>query len=167
MMNTFRISIFLLLLGVMVTAFTPAFAACSNNFIEIKGENRSSRFKVEIADTPELRQKGLMFREYLATTHGMLFIFDTPDKVGFWMKNTPIPLDIIFINANGHIARIARQTEPYSLDLIEGGSDSIQYVLEINGNAAQQFGIREGDSTRHPRFNQELSVWPCKSRTGS
>ena len=148
--------LFLFLFGIMLFISKPLLSACSDHFIEIKGDNYSYRFKVEIADTIELRRQGLMFRENLGATQGMLFLFETPGNQSFWMENTPIPLDIIFIEPDGRISKIAEQTVPYSRDSIEGGSDTIQYVLEVSGNTAKNFGITVVDYSRHPRFNQEM-----------
>ncbi len=120
-----------------------------------------SRFKIEIADTNKTRQQGLMFRENLGVTQGMLFIFETLGNVSFWMKNTPLPLDMLFIDARGEIVRIEHQTTPYSEDGIDGGSPTILYVLEVNGGTARRFGIQPGDVIRHPRINQDLAAWTC------
>jgi uncharacterized membrane protein (UPF0127 family) len=102
------------------------------------------KFSVEIARTEQEQAKGLMFRTSLPDNGGMIFPMRQPGPVAFWMKNTPLPLDIIFIRADGTIARIAAETVPYSLDLVESG-EPVTAVLEIAGGAAAAAGIQEGD----------------------
>lgn len=101
-------------------------------------------FRVEIARTGEEQARGLMFRTSLPDRGGMIFPMAPPRPATFWMKNTPLPLDIIFIRADGTIARIAARTTPYSLDLIESG-EPVAAVLEIIGGGAEAAGIAEGD----------------------
>ena len=101
-------------------------------------------FRVEVADTPEAQARGLMFRTELAPDEGMIFPYRTPGQLSFWMKNTPLPLDIIFIAEGGRIANIAANTVPYSLDPVLSEGAAIA-VLEIPGGRAAQLGIRAGD----------------------
>ncbi len=108
-------------------------------------------FQVEVAGTPEAKARGLMFQESLAEDHGMLFLFDPPANIAMWMKNTLIPLDMLFIDANGRIVKIAARTEPHSTVAITAGQP-VRAVLEINGGASQRFGIREGDTVIQPTF---------------
>ncbi len=107
-----------------------------------KGE--TLKFKVEVASTPEAQQRGLMFRESLAPFAGMLFPLNPQRVASFWMKDTPLSLDIIFIRKDGTIARIAADTVPYSLDQLESG-EPVGAVLEIAGGRAAQLGIQEND----------------------
>lgn len=104
------------------------------------------RFTVEIARTPEQQQHGMMFRTSMAPDRGMLFPYDEPREVGFWMKNTLIPLDIIFIRSDGTIARISTAV-PRSEALVPSGEPVIA-VLEIPGGRAAELGIREGDTVQ-------------------
>ncbi len=101
-------------------------------------------FKVEVARTENDQARGLMFRESLAPDAGMIFPMDPPRWASFWMKNTVIPLDMIFIRADGTIARIAAETVPYSLDPVDSG-EPVAAVLEIAGGRAAALGIAEGD----------------------
>lgn len=101
------------------------------------------RFTVEIARTPEQQQHGMMFRTSMAPDRGMLFPYDEPREVAFWMKNTLIPLDIIFIRADGTIARISTAV-PHSEARVPSG-EPVVAVLEIAGGRAAELGIREGD----------------------
>jgi uncharacterized protein len=102
------------------------------------------RFSVEVARTEQEQERGLMFRTALPKDGGMIFPMDPPRPATFWMKNTPLPLDMIFIRADGTIARIAADTVPYSLDLVDSG-EPVAAVLEIAGGAAAAAGIEEGD----------------------
>jgi uncharacterized membrane protein (UPF0127 family) len=104
---------------------------------------------VEIARTPSERSHGLMFREELEKDHGMLFDFGEEQPVSFWMKNTPLPLDLLFILADGEIVRITEQAEPYSQKLLPSGQP-VRYVLEILGGSAGARGIRTGDRLGRP-----------------
>ncbi|TVV73717.1 DUF192 domain-containing protein [Sphingomonas solaris] len=111
-----------------------------------KGERR---FTIEVARTPGEQEHGLMFRERLDPDGGMIFPFSPPRPASFWMRNTVIPLDLIFIRADGRIARIAADAKPYSLDLIESG-EPVAAVLEIAGGRAAELGIAAGDIVRWP-----------------
>ncbi|WP_208979010.1 DUF192 domain-containing protein [Stappia stellulata] len=102
------------------------------------------RFEVEIAETPQARARGLMYREALASDAGMLFDFQEEREVAFWMKNTLIPLDMIFIEASGRIAHIARETEPLSEELVPSRA-VVRFVLEVPGGTAARLGIVPGD----------------------
>jgi len=108
------------------------------------------RFTVEVAATPGQQETGLMFRRSLAGDRGMIFPCDPPQDVAFWMKNTLIPLDMVFIRADGTIARIAANTVPESLEPVPSG-EPVAAVLEIRGGRAAELGIREGDRVDCPR----------------
>ncbi|HEY0446228.1 MAG TPA: DUF192 domain-containing protein [Allosphingosinicella sp.] len=113
--------------------------------LEIRSASgRSHRFSVEVARTPDEQAQGLMFRERLGPGQGMLFPFPSPRPAGFWMKNTLIPLDMIFIRADGSIARIAQNTVPHSLETVTSG-EPVAAVLEIAGGRSAELGISEGD----------------------
>ena len=111
-------------------------------------------FTVEIADTEELRTRGLMFRQRLPEDRGMLFDFESPRPVSMWMKNTYISLDMLFIRKDGTIAYIAENTVPKSLDTI-GVSEPVLAVLELAGGTARKLGIRAGDTVYHRLFRNE------------
>jgi len=108
-------------------------------------QGRTVAFNVEIADSPAKRELGLQYRRDLASDHGMIFLFPAQSEQTFWMKNTPIPLDMIFISRELKIVGIVEQATPFSLDPRSVGAPS-QYVLEINGGLAKRNGIRRGDS---------------------
>lgn len=99
---------------------------------------------VEVADTPKKRERGLMFRKELGAQHGMLFLFRREANHTFWMKNTPLPLDIIFIDSDRHIVGIQADTVPYSLQQLRAGGSS-QYVLEVNAGFCAREGVAAGD----------------------
>jgi uncharacterized membrane protein (UPF0127 family) len=113
----------------------------------VDGARGQHRFTVEVARTPEQQERGLMFRTALPPMGGMIFPFDEARPARFWMRNTPLPLDIIFIRQGGTIARIAARATPQSLDLIESG-EPVVAVLEIAGGEAARLGIAEGDRVR-------------------
>jgi uncharacterized protein len=102
------------------------------------------RFRTELADTPEAQARGLMFRTELGPDEAMIFPrTERPSPASFWMKNTPLPLDIIFIGPDGRITNIAAQTVPYSLDSVRSQGNVIG-VLEIAGGRAAELGIEPG-----------------------
>ena len=110
-------------------------------------------FVVEIADTPSKRAMGLQYRRDLAAHRGMLFLFPVEGRQSFWMKNTPLPLDMIFINRERKIAGIVERTVPFSLDSRSVNAPS-QYVLEINGGLSERHGIKVGDPVRFENVPQ-------------
>ena len=101
-----------------------------------------------------------MFREKMATSAGMLFVFPKPKHAQFWMKNTLIPLDMIFADATGVVTRVQSNAVPKDLTPIDGGQD-VAFVLEINGGLAKRMGIAAGSKMRHPAINQAEAIWPC------
>lgn len=110
-------------------------------------------FQVEVMRTPDQRAKGLMYRNYMPEDRGMLFDFARTEPVAMWMQNTYIPLDMLFIRANGTISRIAERTEPLSTRTIPSG-EPVLSVLEINGGVAEKLGIKPGDKVEHVLFKR-------------
>lgn len=110
-------------------------------------------FQVEVMRTPETRARGLMHRNSMPADHGMLFDFARVEPVAMWMQNTYIPLDMLFIRADGTVARIAQRTEPLSTRTIPSG-EPVLSVLEINGGIAEKLGIKAGDKVEHPLFRR-------------
>jgi uncharacterized membrane protein (UPF0127 family) len=134
----------LLAFGILVLA-APAPAQTANlQKIEIAGKSGSHSFLVELAVNEQERARGLMFRKELPDGRGMLFDFKQERDVGFWMENTYIPLDMIFIRADGTIRRIAANTEPLSERTVPSGGP-VRYVLEVIGGTARKLGIEPGD----------------------
>ncbi|MEK7341423.1 MAG: DUF192 domain-containing protein [Candidatus Binatota bacterium] len=103
--------------------------------------------RVEIADTPAKRELGLQYRRELGDDQGMLFLFPVEGRQSFWMKNTPLPLDIIFIGSDLKIAGIIHQAVPFSTNSLSVSAPS-QFVLEIKGGLSRRSGIEAGDSVR-------------------
>ena len=109
----------------------------------IRTKSATHHFTVEVAATPEQQERGLMFRHSLASDRGMIFPYDPPQDVSFWMKNTLIPLDIVFIRPDGTIVRI---THAKALDLTPlPAGEPIAAALEIRGGRAAELGVKEGD----------------------
>jgi uncharacterized membrane protein (UPF0127 family) len=109
------------------------------------------RFKVEVAETPEQMTQGLMFRRSLAPDAGMLFDYKEPTAATMWMRNTLIPLDMLFVDAQGRIVNIQQRAVPQSLDVISAAAP-VRVVIELNGGTAARLGIKPGDRVVHPIF---------------
>jgi uncharacterized membrane protein (UPF0127 family) len=115
------------------------------------GKKLKYTFRVWLADTPQRQAQGLMFVRSLPDLRGMLFTYEQPKTISMWMKNTYIPLDMVFIDAHGRIQQVVEQTTPHSLDLIRSDEPATA-VLEIAGGEAHRLGIRAGQQVRHPAF---------------
>lgn len=141
-----------LILGFLFSALLAAGALAQSQIVEFgKGHlaivtgSGPQNFNVELAVTPEQRMRGLMFRKELAPDAGMLFDFGSEsDRASMWMKNTYIPLDMLFIKADGEIESIAERTIPHSLEPISSRGP-VRYVLEVNGGTSARLGIKPGD----------------------
>ncbi len=138
----------------------PAAADCSPNHVMLRGDWGQAVFQVEIADTPEARARGLMFRESMPRGAGMLFVYEEPQPASFWMQNTLIPLDMIFLDRAGTVTRIHSNAIPGDTTPIPGG-DAVFAVLEINGGLAQRYGMTTGSQMQAPAFQGGPAVWPC------
>lgn len=134
----------------LVLAPASAFAA-EMQPLEIVTKSGVHVFTVEMAKTEQERATGLMYRKELAEGRGMLFDFSPEQPVSMWMKNTFIPLDMIFIRSDGRILRIAENTEPHSEKIISSGGLA-KGVLEVIGGTARKYGIQPGDRVAHPLF---------------
>lgn len=115
---------------------------------------RELTFQVEVADTPAKRELGLQYRRDLPPDRGMIFLFPTESEHSFWMKNTPLPLDMIFISKDLKIVGIVEQAVPFSTDSRSVPAAS-QFVLEINGGLSKRHGIKAGDSVRFHALSPE------------
>ena len=132
---------------ILATVLTPAIAiAAPAPTVTILSPDQSKRAVVivELADTEDKRERGLMYRDHLDDNAGMLFIFPAAETAHFWMKNTEIPLDMIFADHSGRVLGIVANAKPYSQDLL-GGFIGTSYVLEVNGGFAARHGIVVGD----------------------
>jgi len=114
---------------------------------------KGKEFTVELALSAEQSERGLMYRDSMAADHGMLFVFDEPQKLKFWMKNTRIPLDIVFLDKD---LRVVSVEHAKPLDESNVGPDSpTQYVIELNAGAAHKLGLRTGDKIEIPKKYQK------------
>lgn len=133
-----------LLLVVLAGAWASVAGAAETRTLTIETAQGPRQFEVELAVAPEERAKGLMFRRRLADDAGMLFDFGREQPISMWMRNTYIPLDMIFAFEDGTIHRIAANTEPFSERTIRSG-EPVRYVLEIAGGRAAELGVEPGD----------------------
>jgi uncharacterized protein len=119
--------------------------------LTIVGPAGPHQFKIEVAETPAQMTQGLMFRRSLAPDAGMLFDYKQPTVATMWMRNTLIPLDMLFVDAQGRIVNIYQRAVPQSLDII-GAAAPVRAVIELNGGTAERLGIKPGDQVIHPIF---------------
>lgn len=133
---------------------------CAPGKLELRGPWGQAQFSVEVADDPAERGRGLMFRESLPRSAGMLFLYEAPQPASFWMKNTLIPLDMLFADDTGVVRSIHSDAVPGDLSPINGGG-GILLVLEINGGLARRMGITEGTEFRTPLLDQAKARWRC------
>ena len=113
-------------------------------FLEGNSDKLLSKINIEVAKTPDQEQQGLMYRRSMADSLGMLFVFDVEEQQSFWMKNTYIPLDIIYVSANKEIVSIAANCKPLSEESIPSNGLT-KYVVEVNGGYAAEKGLKKGD----------------------
>ena len=148
-------------IGALVACLPLAAGAeCREDRVDLRGDWGEARFRVELADDPEERAQGLMFVETMPRMEGMLFVYEAPQRATFWMKNTLIPLDMIFADRTGTVTRVHREAVPGDLTTIDGGAD-VYAVLEINGGLAGRLGIGPGTQLRHPAFADGTPAWSC------
>ena len=126
-------------------------ATFSSSQLTIVSKSGRHKFYVEVAMTPEQMMQGLMFRRTLAPNAGMLFIYQQPEMAEMWMKNTLIPLDMLFVDAEGKIVNIHQRAVPGSLELI-GSAAPVRAVIELNGGTTARLGIKPGDRILYPIF---------------
>ncbi len=139
---------------------SPVWAeTCREDVAWVRGDFGTARFSIDVADDASERAQGLMHVPEMPQSKGMLFVYDAPSPVAFWMKNTLIPLDMLFINENGVIEKIHANAIPHDETAIPGGMN-IQYVLEINGGLSDRLGISAGDELRHPSISK--ANWVCE-----
>lgn len=133
--------------------------ACREDRVEVITDAGLQAFRVEIADDAAERARGLMYRESMPLSQGMLFVYDRPQQLAFWMRNTLIPLDILFFDETGTLVRAQEMARPLDETPLPGGVS--QFVLEINGGLAARMGISEGAKLRHPAVDPALAAAPC------
>ncbi len=135
-------------------------ATCAPGRVDLRWDGGQESFAVEVADDGAERSRGLMFRESMDPAAGMLFVYESPRRAQFWMKNTLIPLDMIFADATGRVTRVHSGAIPGDLTPIDGG-EGVVYVLEINGGLTERLGIAPGAELRHPAVSSDSAAWPC------
>ncbi len=145
----------------LFTTAALAQAVCAPGRVDLRWEGGRESFAVELADEPSERSQGLMFRDSMDPAAGMLFVYERPGRAQFWMKNTLIPLDMIFADSTGRVTRVHSNAVPGDLTPIDGG-DGVVYVLEVNGGLAAKLGIGPGAELRHPAVPADSAVWPCE-----
>ncbi len=142
----------LLVLGSVLIGTGAAPAQALETLVIVSGEERHA-FQVEVARTEAERAQGLMFRRTLAPDRGMLFDFQKAQPISMWMRNTYIPLDMLFIRPDGTVARIAENAEPLSERTIPSG-EPVLAVLEVIGGTAKRLGLKAGNRVEHPLFKR-------------
>jgi uncharacterized protein len=143
-----RLRVHRFLLG-LVLALCLGSAAAAAEPVVVHAGGSAYKFEVEIVSTPETRAQGLMYRKSLAANAGMLFIYPDEKPVSFWMKNTLIPLDMLFLTSDGQIAHIAHNAVPMDETPIDSGA-AVKAVLEVKGGTAAALGIKKGDRVEYP-----------------
>ena len=116
--------------------------------LTLEVERGRQKYSVEVAATPEQQERGLMFRTQMAANQGMIFPFAPPRSASFWMENTILPLDIVFIGADSRVLNVAANAKPYSRDLIQSAGVAAA-VLELNAGEAARIGLKPGDRVRY------------------
>ncbi len=141
------------LLGLLVIVARPGLAqdAARIEPIVIETDEGAQILNVEIADTPALQERGLMFRQRVPEDRGMLFLFGSSQPISMWMKNTLAPLDMIFIRADGTVSEVVESTKPLSLEIIQS-KENLPAVLELGAGGAKRFGIKPGTLIRTSYF---------------
>jgi uncharacterized protein len=149
-------------LATIALSYAPYAAAivCDPGKIEIITNQGNQTFSIEIADDPQEQARGLMFRPALPTDAGMLFIFDPPRPTSFWMRNTMIPLDMIFIDDTGKVDSVAERSDTYS-EQVSSSKGEVRAVLEINGGLSRLMGIGPGTQVIHQAFENAPEEARC------
>jgi uncharacterized membrane protein (UPF0127 family) len=148
-MTRFLLMLFVLFAGPALAQSPSAPQSFAKDMLTIESAGgKTHRFTVELAITPQQQMQGLMFRRQMAADAGMLFVYQRPEPAAFWMRNTYIPLDMIFIGPDGRILNIAERTVPQT-DTPVPSAGPVMGVLELNGGATSRLGIKPGDRVRH------------------
>lgn len=145
---------------VVLAGLAQAGPVCDPDRIEILAGADRHRFEIEVADDPAEQARGLMFRPSLPAGAGMLFVFEPPRQAHFWMRNTMIPLDMIFIDETGRVESVAERRDTFS-DRVSSSQGPVRAVLEINGGLSRQLGIGPGAQAVHPAFRAAPSEFRC------
>ncbi|WP_371153596.1 DUF192 domain-containing protein [Jannaschia sp. 2305UL9-9] len=146
--------------AVALLSLPVAAADCRPDRVDVRGDWGQVRFRVELALTPEDQARGLMFREDMPRLSGMLFVYPRTQPLGFWMRNTLIPLDMIFVDETGEILKVHANAQPHDETVILSEVPA-RAVLEVNGGLAETLGIGPGDTLRSPAMPQDDAIWAC------
>jgi uncharacterized membrane protein (UPF0127 family) len=141
-------------------AVGSAHAACTPGSLDLRWPGGQAHFTVEVAADQAAREKGLMLRDHMASSAGMIFVYQAPTHARFWMKNTLIPLDMIFADEMGRVTVVHSDAVPQDLTPIDGG-EGVMYVLEINGGLAKRIGIAAGAEMRFDLIDPSKALWSC------
>lgn len=149
-----------------IIAAVPAFAKtplppCQTDRVIITGAFGKAAFGVEVVADEASRAQGLMNVTDMRLSQGMLFVYDRPQSMSFWMRNTLIELDMLFLDGSGVIRHIHHRAQPLDETVISPGNMLLTGVLEINGGLAKRLGIGVGDVLRHPAFVNLETPWNC------
>lgn len=158
--TTFSLVIQPIALILMLLLPAVAQAQCRDNLLDLRGSWGQAQFTVEVVDTPETRNRGLMMRRSMGRWAGMLFVYEEPGRAVFWMRNTLIPLDMIFMDPAGVVTHVHTDAIPMDETPIDGG-DGVLYVLEVNAGVSKRLEIAPGTQMRHPRIAPAIAAWPC------
>ena len=140
----------------MLAPFASGHAEGTGTLV-LKTDRGDHAYTVEIAEDPGEKARGLMFRRDLPKDRGMIFLYDPPQPTSMWMRNTAIPLDMIFITEQGTVLRIEANTEPFSTDIINSGGETVA-VLELNAGEAAKVGLKPGDRVVFPGLGTEKTL---------
>jgi len=146
--------------GLLALSASAAAALCSEDRVTVIGGFGQAPFTVTVADDNAERNKGLMDVAQMPTMTGMLFVNEDPQHATFWMKNTLIPLDMIFAGADGTILSIHENAIPMDETVIDGGQ-GVKFVLEVNGGMTKRLGVKTGDVLQHPSIGAD-AISPCE-----
>ncbi len=146
--------------GLSVTAVF-AETTCRSDTVHLRGDWGTARFTVEVANNARDRARGLMGRPSMPMGSGMLFVYHRTGPLAFWMRNTLIPLDIIYMDETGTVVDIAHNAKPLDETALPSKKPG-RYVLEINGGLARALGIQAGTELRHPAVLQHTAAWSCR-----
>jgi len=160
MLHIRRFSTYLWTAVVAVLVVGPAMAACRADTVHLRGDWGQARFSVEVADNASERAQGLMGRVSMPQSAGMLFVYHRTRPVSFWMRNTLIPLDMIFLDEAGVVVRVHENARPLDETPISSIAPA-RYVLEVNGGLSRALGISVGSELRHPSVVQTNAAWRC------
>jgi uncharacterized protein len=149
--RTLLASLALAMTGQLPFSFAAELQQFPTSQLTIVSATGPHQFKVEVAETPAQMTQGLMFRSSLPPDAGMLFDYKQPTAATMWMRNTLIPLDMLFVDAQGRIVNIHQRAVPQSLDVIAAAAP-VRAVIELNGGTAARLGIEPGDQVVHPIF---------------